>query len=38
MSIEGSSGGARNLFLEGSCVKFFIVCMKSKILVMYYIS
>ena len=28
-----SSGGARNLFLEGPCIKFFIVCMKSKILV-----
>ena len=34
----GHSGGARNLFLGEPCIKFFIVCMKSKILVMYYTS
>ena len=32
------SGGARNLFLGGPWIKFFIVCMKSKILIMYHTS
>ena len=34
--IDGwNSGGTKNLFLRGPCIKFFIVCMKSKIPVMY---